>query len=150
MDFWLDYVGLFLILTGFVIGLGAVNVIDFHAWLGRHSEYWTEAATRTHKITKPLIWLGMLHVLIGGILFYRSVGFIWLVQLQLYIGILLALNGAYLTFRISPLLLKHEREGRAGELIPKTIQRTIAMSFIFSFIAWWSELALFTLFIVQS
>jgi hypothetical protein len=55
----LDFVGLFLLLAGFIIGLGAVTVIDIHGFLGRRSSYWTEATTRAHKVTKPLIWLGI-------------------------------------------------------------------------------------------
>jgi hypothetical protein len=39
--------------------LGAVTVIDLHGFLGRKSSYWTEATTRTHKVTKPLIWAGL-------------------------------------------------------------------------------------------
>lgn len=31
---WIDVVGLFLLLSGFIIGLGAVTVIDIHGVLG--------------------------------------------------------------------------------------------------------------------
>ena len=55
----IDIIGLFIILAGFIIGLGAVTVIDIHGFLGRRSNYWTEATTRTHKVTKPLIWIGI-------------------------------------------------------------------------------------------
>lgn len=55
----LDFLGLFLSLSGFVLGLGAVTVIDIHGFLGRKSQYWTEATTRTQKVTKPLIWVGI-------------------------------------------------------------------------------------------
>lgn len=51
----IDGVGLFLFLAGFVIGLGAVSVIDVLGFLGRTSRYWTEATVRAHKVTKPLI-----------------------------------------------------------------------------------------------
>jgi hypothetical protein len=70
----LDAVGIFLILAGFSLGLGAVTVIDLHGFFGRHSTYWTEATIRTHKITKPLIWIGMLTVLSGGLIVYRPHG----------------------------------------------------------------------------
>lgn len=65
----LDLLGLFVMLAGFVIGLGAVTVIDLHGFLGRKSAYWTLATTRTHKVTKPLIWLGMSLAVIGGFIF---------------------------------------------------------------------------------
>ena len=68
----LDIIGLFLFLAGYVLGLGAVTVIDIHGFLGRTSSYWTEATTRTHKITKPLIWIGITCTIVGGLLFYRS------------------------------------------------------------------------------
>jgi hypothetical protein len=54
--FTLDVIGLFTSIMGYIVGLGAVTVIDLHGFLGRKSAYWTEATTRTHKITKPLIW----------------------------------------------------------------------------------------------
>lgn len=146
---WLDFLGLFLMLTGFVIGLGAVNVIDFHAWLGRRSKYWTEAATRTHKITKPLIWIGILHIIAGGCIFYRNVGMIPIVQAQIVLGFLISVNGAYLTYKISPLLLKHELEGDPGRILPLSVQRVIRASFAFSFVAWWSELGLLTYYLIQ-
>lgn len=62
----LDFIGLFILITGFVIGLGAVTVIDIHGFLGRKSAYWTEATTRTHKVTKPLIWIGIILAIVGG------------------------------------------------------------------------------------
>ncbi len=63
---WFKLIGLFLHLAGFVIGLGAVTVIDLHGFLGRRSAYWTEATTRTHKVTKPLIWAGLILAGTGG------------------------------------------------------------------------------------
>ena len=39
---WNDIIGLFLLIAGFIIGLGAVTVIDLHGFLGRTSSYWTE------------------------------------------------------------------------------------------------------------
>ena len=64
----LDFIGLFIFLAGLIIGLGAVTVIDIHGFLGRKSSYWTEATTRTHKVTKPLIWIGIAFAIIGGII----------------------------------------------------------------------------------
>ena len=71
---WLDVLGLFLFLAGFIIGLGAVTVFDLHGFLGRKSPYWTEATTRTHKVTKPLIWIGLLLTIVGGLITYRKTG----------------------------------------------------------------------------
>lgn len=71
----LDFVGLFVLIAGFIIGLGAVTVIDIHGFLGRKSAYWTEATTRTHKVTKPLIWIGIFLTIAGGMLLYRHESF---------------------------------------------------------------------------
>jgi hypothetical protein len=79
---WFDILGLFLHLAGFVVGLGAVTVIDLHGFLGRKSSYWTEATTRTHKVTKPLIWLGLSLAVIGGAIFHRGQGWTSIVQTQ--------------------------------------------------------------------
>lgn len=139
---WLDIVGLFLLLAGFVIGLGAVTVIDLHGFLGRKSEYWTEATTRAHKVTKPLIWLGTLLATIGGVIYYRTSGLSSTATFHLVLLIIMVLNGLFLTFRVSPFLLKQEREGNAQKLLPKTLQRKITVSFVVSFVSWWSALFL--------
>src|SRR5512137_1271169 len=107
---WKEYFGLFIHLAGFIIGLGAVTVIDLHGFLGRKSPYWTEATTRTHKVTKPLIWIGLLLTIIGGAITYRKTGLTGIPLFQAIIGILLVLNGLFLSFRVSPFLLKREKE----------------------------------------
>jgi hypothetical protein len=139
---WLDIIGLFLFLAGFIVGLGAVTVIDLHGFLGRKSPYWTEATTRTHKVTKPLIWMGLLLTIIGGLITYRKSGFPGVASLQGLIAIFLVLNGLFLSFRVSPFLLKREKEGRANELLPASWQIKITLSFIISFLGWWSGLFL--------
>ena len=63
-----DFIALFVTLIGYSLGLGAITVIEIHAWLGRHSDYWTEAAIRTHKITKPLIWIGLAFIILSAAL----------------------------------------------------------------------------------
>lgn len=138
----LDFAGLFLLLAGFIIGLGAVTVIDIHGFLGRRSSYWTEATTRTHKVTKPLIWLGIALAVIGGALFYRSETLAGVQLAHAAIAFVLILNGLFLSFRVSPYLLSREREGRAGELLPASWQRKIAAGLIISDLGWWGGLAL--------
>jgi hypothetical protein len=139
---WMDLIGLFIFLAGFIIGLGAVTVIDLHGFLGRKSPYWTEATTRTHKVTKPLIWIGLLLTVIGGLITYRNNGLTGIPLFQAIIGILLVLNGLFLSFRVSPFLLKREKEGRSGELLSSSWQFKITISFIISFLGWWSALFL--------
>ena len=138
----LDFIGLFILLAGFVIGLGAVTVIDIHGFLGRKSSYWTEATTRTHKVTKPLIWVGIFLAIIGGIIFFRNEPFSGVPMYLALISIVLLLNGLFLSFRVSPYLLQKEKEGRASELLPESWQRKIIVGLILSDIGWWGSLAL--------
>jgi len=135
----LDYFGaLFLMIAGLIIGLGAVTVIDIHGFLGRTSKYWTEATTRTHKVTKPLIWLGIAMFSIGALVLYRGSYNHPIAQMQAIIVIILILNGLFLSFKVSPFLLEREKHNKDSKLLPKSWQRKITLSFIVSFIGWWS------------
>ncbi len=146
----INILGLFLFIAGFVVGLGAVTVVDIHGFLGRKSKYWTEATTRTHKVTKPLIWIGITLVLIGGIIFYRNEGFTLIPQTQLVLVAILILNGLFLSFYVSPFLLQREKEGKASELLPFSLQKKITLSFIISFLGWWSSLLLLVVYLVKN
>jgi uncharacterized membrane protein len=139
---WFKLVGLFLHLAGFVIGLGAVTVIDLHGFLGRKSAYWTEATTRTHKVTKPLIWAGLVLAVLGAAMLHSQSGWSQILVVQAIIAVLLVLNGFFLSFGVSPFLLQREKEGRASELLPDSWQKGITVAFIISFIGWWSALFL--------
>ena len=132
---------LFVTIAGFVIGLGAVTVIDIHGFLGRHSPYWTEATIRTHKVTKPLIWWGMTLVVLGTYLMYTQgvFGFDFY-KVMLAVQAIMVLNGCFLSFVVSPFLLKQESEGRSCELLPQSLQLKISLSFIVSFTSWWGLL----------
>jgi hypothetical protein len=50
----LDLVRLFLLLAGFVVGLGAVTVIDIHGFLGRKSSYFPEKILSLVSLIKRL------------------------------------------------------------------------------------------------
>jgi hypothetical protein len=147
---WIDVVGLFIFLAGFVIGLGAVTVIDIHGFLGRKSKYWTEATTRTHKVTKPMIWVGIFLAIIGGIIFYRNEVLFGIPLIHSLIAIALILNGLFLSFKVSPFLLKKEEDGKSGELLPASWQRKIMISLIVSDIGWWGGLFLLVIYLVSS
>ena len=92
---WMEFVGLYLHLAGFIIGLGAVTVIDLHGFLGRKSPYWTEATTRTHKVTKPLIWLGMTLAIMGAVVFHYQRGWTFSLAVQAAIMSVLIVNGCF-------------------------------------------------------
>jgi hypothetical protein len=138
----LDFIGLFLVIAGFVIGLGAVTVIDLHGFLGRKSAYWTEATTRAHKVTKPLIWIGMTLATVGGFVFYREAGLNQVTATHLASMLVMILNGVFLSFVVSPFLLQREKEGRSSELLPANVQVQITIAFIISFVCWWGNVLL--------
>ena len=144
----LDIIGLFLFLAGFVVGLGAVTVIDIHGFLGRKSSYWTEATTRTHKVTKPLIWTGIILAIIGGVIFYRNEALAGIPLIHAIIAVALIANGYFLSFRVSPFLLQREKEGKSGELLPKSWQNKIMAGLIVSDIGWWGGLLLLVVYLV--
>jgi hypothetical protein len=139
---WIPIIGLYIHIAGFVIGLGAVTVIDLHGFLGRNSPYWTVATTRTHKVTKPLIWLGLLLAIIGAIIFHYNHGWSPALKVQAIIAGALIINGIFLSFKVSPFLIQREKEGRDMELLPTPWQVKITISFIVSFFGWWGELLL--------
>ncbi|NQV90558.1 hypothetical protein HQ487_04105 [Candidatus Uhrbacteria bacterium] len=137
-------------IAGFIIGLGAVIVIDVHGFLGRTSSYWTEATTRTHKVTKPLIWIGIFLTIIGGTILYRNEPFSGIPLYHALIAVGLILNGLFLTFYVSPFLLKREQEGEQGALLPSSLQRKITVSFILSDLGWWCGLALLVFYLTET
>ena len=136
-------------IAGFVIGLGAVTVIDLHGFLGRKSSYWTEATTRTHKVTKPMIWIGTVLATIGSVLLYWGDGWTTLHMWQAAILVALILNGLFLTFSVSPFLLSREKRGKQKELLPKSWQGKITVSFLVSFFGWWSQVLMFSWYVVE-
>lgn len=143
----LDFVGLFIFIAGFIIGLGAVTVIDIHGFLGRKSAYWTEATTRTHKVTKPLIWVGIGLAIIGGSILYRNESFSGIPLYHALIACVLIVNGLFLSFHVSPFLLQREREGKQAELLPSSLQNKIIVSLLISDIGWWGGLLLLVFYV---
>ncbi|MDA0208408.1 MAG: hypothetical protein O3B64_03335 [bacterium] len=141
----MSFLTLFVLFAGFIIGLGALTVIDCLGFLGRTSSYWTEATTRAHKVTKPLIWLGMTLAVLGGILFYTDLDETGYRNIHLIVGIILVINGSFLSCYISPYLLKQEKAGKSTMLLPRSIQVATTISFFISFLGWWGSLILFLL-----
>lgn len=132
---------IFITIAGFVIGLGAVTVIDLHGFLGRKSGYWTEATIRTHKVTKPLIWVGMFLVIVGHVFLDSSD--IHIAAWKFIVMAIMILNGCFLSFVVSPALILQERSGHATQLLSRSLQAKITLSFIISFLSWWGLLVSF-------
>ena len=143
------FIPLFILLAGFVIGLGAVTVIDLHGFLARKSAYWTLATIRTHKVTKPLIWVGMFLVIVGGTMFYQNVIFTGVLLFHVISVPIMILNGIFLSFAVSPFLLKLEKSGNGIELLPQSLQNKITFSFVISFICWWGNLLILAWYITS-
>ncbi len=144
-----DFTGLFILLSGFILGLGAVTVIDIHGYLGRKSNYWTEATIRAHKVTKPLIWIGISLAVIGGVIFFRNERFSAVPYYLAAIAVALIINGIFLSFKVSPFLLNREKQRRAQDLLPAHWQRKIMLSFIVSLIGWWGALLIIIWYLVN-
>lgn len=148
---WISVFGLFLFLAGFIVGLGAVTVIDLHGFLGIRSIYWTETTIRTHKVTKPLIWLGTFLAILGGYIFYSNNPFSPIIIVQAVLALILTLNGCFLSFYVSPLLLKKEKKEKGHiTLLSSSLQAKIAVSFVISFVGWWSSLLLLVLYLLTT
>ncbi len=143
------FFGLLIFIAGFIIGLGAVTVIDILGFLARKSSYWTQTTIRAHKVTKVLIWLGISLTIIGATLFYSNYSLSTVVLIHSISLIALILNGLFLSFKVSPYLIKKERDNKDRELLSKSWQVKITISFLISFILWWGNLILFLLFIYK-
>lgn len=138
----LDTIGLFIFISGFVIGLGSVTVIDIHGFLGRKSPYWTAATISAHKVTKPLIWAGIILAIFGGSIYYRNEPLSGIPLIHALIAIILILNGVFLSFKVSPYLLEKEKQGKANQPLPQNLQNKIIISLLFSDLGWWTALFL--------
>jgi hypothetical protein len=63
--------------------------------------------------------------------------------------LVLILNGLFLSFVISPMLLEKEQHEKKLSLLPMSLQNKIKISFIFSVLGWWGSLILFILTLTQ-
>lgn len=145
----METLGLFLFIAGFIIGLGAVTVIDMLGFLGQKSSYWTLTTIRAHKVTKPLIWIGTVLAVAGGALFYYGESFVGIPMYHAFLAGILLLNGSFLSFYVSPRLLTQEEMGNADQLLPVSLQRKIKVSFVISFVSWWTAVLLLAYYLVM-
>jgi hypothetical protein len=145
-----DYFGIVFVTFGYVVGFGAVIVIDILGLLGRKNPYWTETTIRSHKVTKRLIWVGIILIIIGNLLLYGKGDFDNYFTFQFVLIAIMIINGLFLSFKISPYLLKREKDGLARETLPADIQRKIATSLIFSDLGWIISLIAYCLFIYRN
>jgi hypothetical protein len=93
--------------------------------------------------------VGIALVLIGGAILYRAESFSGIPFIHALIALVLIANGCFLSFSVSPFLLKREKEGRSTDLLPRIWQRKIAASLIVSDIGWWGGLFLLAYYILS-
>jgi hypothetical protein len=137
------------LLAGAVIALGAVTVIDLHGFLAQRSSYWTQTTIRTHKITKPLIWLGTVLWGLGLWGLYSLTGYANSAYIHLMLYLVLVANGCFLSFVISPYLLAREKKRQDTQLLGHDIQHKIRISVIVSFVCWWGSILLVTWYLTE-
>ncbi len=136
--------GIILIIMGFIFGLGSVTVIDIHGFLAQRSHYWTQATTRSHKITKPLIWSGIFMVLVGHMILFVNGSMSEQEFLSRFAIIaIMIINGIYLSFFISPYLIKREQQHKDSQFLSPGMRIGIFASFFTSLICWWGLLVIF-------
>src|SRR4030042_2604700 len=93
-------------------------------------------------------YLGIFLAILGGLITYRNIGFSGISFIHAVFAVVLILNGSFLSFWVSPRLLKREKEGKASEILPADLQMKITMSFVISVIGWWGSLFLFVWYII--
>ncbi|MFA5312215.1 MAG: hypothetical protein WC375_02715 [Methanomassiliicoccales archaeon] len=109
----LDITGLFILLAGFVIGLGITLAI------------------------------------VGGLVLYRQEALSGVPLAHSLIALILVANGCFLSCKVSPFMLRREKEGRSGELLPASWQRRIMASLVISDIGWWGGLFLLATYLIN-
>ena len=97
---------------------------------------------------RPLIWLGVFLVIVGGLIFYRAESFSHIPRWHAMLAALIVLNGCFLSFKVSPYLKNREKEGRSNEILPATWQRKTIASLVVSVFSWWGSLLLLVLYLV--
>ncbi len=125
----------FMHLAGIILMVGSVAVIDVFGFVARNSRRWTRNTIEAHYITKPLIWVGAIITCLSWILILGEVEFNSYALAKTILLPLLLLNGAFLSFYISPILSRQRGKLR---LLPKSLQIKIAASFVVSLLLNWS------------
>ena len=125
----------FMHLAGIIIMVGSVAVIDVFGLVARNSRRWTRNTIEAHYITKPMIWVGAIITSLSWILLLGEIEFDGYALAKTVLLPLLLLNGAFLSFYISPILSKQRGEEK---LLPKSLQLKIAVSFVVSLLLNWS------------
>ena len=135
----------YLHLLGMIIGMGAAIVIETFGFISRKSSFWTGVTIDAHYVTKPLIWLGTLLFAITWLLMMKNNSFIFPYAYKTILILILFINGSYLSFFVSPRLIKHKKEYN-NTTLPASLQLMIIPSALISSIGWFTMILLTILF----
>jgi len=122
-------------LIGMVVGMGAAIVIETFGLISRKSGFWTSVTINTHYVTKPLIWIG---TLIFGFTWFLIMGtnsFSFPYAYKTILLTVLFFNGSYLSFVISPRLIRHKKMN-GEKVLPNSLQIMIIPSALISSLGW--------------
>ncbi|MEX0920579.1 MAG: hypothetical protein WDZ69_03295 [Candidatus Pacearchaeota archaeon] len=125
---------LFFHFAGIIIGLGAVTVIDLMGFISRKDKKWTRTTIQAHHVTKPLIWIGSLLLIATFVFIFPREGITTLNLAKSGLLVIMALNGSFLSFYVSPRL---DKLAGKNVLLHSSLQNKIATSMIISFLSWW-------------
>lgn len=134
----LFYIALFIHVISFIIGFGAVIVIDAFGLLWLIKRVKLATVNTVANVTQILIWLGWTGlVLSGSVLLYHK-GFIDnLTWIKLSFVLMLGLNGLFL----HSIKKSMERLGSPEEL-PKIIMFRTALASTISQLGWWGAISI--------
>ncbi|MDQ3014640.1 MAG: hypothetical protein M3Q73_02160 [bacterium] len=134
----LFYIALFIHVISFIIGFGAVIVIDTFGSLWLIKRVKLATVNTVANVTEKLIWLGWSGlVLSGSVLLYHK-GFIDnLTWIKLFFVLMLGLNGLFL----HSIKKSMERLGTPEEL-PKIIMFRTALASAISQLGWWGAISI--------
>lgn len=140
MDTLLFYILLFVHVTSFAVGFGAVVVIDTFGlcFLLKLFGVNLKLVTGVANVTQRLIWLGFAGLVVSGIPMLYLKGHVdSLTQLKLFFVIMLGLNGVFLHF-IKKMM---DRLG-AIEVFPPHVAFRVGLASSISQLGWWGAFAI--------
>lgn len=135
---WLDMLGLFIFLLGFIFGLGSIFVLAMTKTT--ISKDYGQAAAVMNRVTQSLMWFGLLLSIGGAAILYRASKLSGVAFFQAVIGLFLLLILIYYGWRVSPRL---NRMGNGAPSARGTVlKRKADFSLFIAMLAWMSGLFL--------
>ena len=141
---WLDMLGIFIFLLGFICGLGSIFVLAMTKTT--LSKDYGHTAAIINRVTQGLMWFGLLLSIGGAAILYRASKLSGVAFFQAVIALILLLILIYYGWRISP------RLNRMGNGAPSArgtaLKRRADFSLFIAMLAWMSGLFLLCWYLV--